>query len=1116
MMKRFYSQLLIAVLTLTTTVGFAQGGLIFTGMLDGPLTGGLPKAIEIYVVDDIDDMSLYGIAKAANGAASPGAPSYTFPAGTAEAGTFIYLSVGSAEFETYFGFAPDYAVGDVVNNNGDDAMELYYDGTAYENMGEVGVDGTGEPWDHLDGWMYRIDGTGPTIPFVHTEWYYSGINATDGETSNASAAIPWPIGTYSPEPASATEVTIAEIQETTEEDGASPMVGQMVITSGIVTGFYNSGFWIQDGSGAWNGIFVRTEEAPTVSLGDDLTVSATVQENFGLTRLNSVTDITVNSAGNPLPAAVLLATGDAGVEEYESVLISVVDAVCTDNNLGNGEWLVNDGSGDFMVDDQLYNANPETFMTYDLTGISTYSFDNFKLLPRNADDVTVGEGVTGVSFASSSMMVSETDGTVTVNVTITNPADIATSVDIVVSGGDAVNGTHFNFTDPTTVTFPAGSSETQSFTFDVVDDAEANEDRIILFTLQNAIDAMIGTSELEVTIDDDDTEVVITPIGDAAAVDANGVALNNGSTLTVAGIVHGVNMNAAGLSFTIIDQTGGIGVYSGVPVSDYTVTEGDSVVVEGLVNQFNGLTQLTPASIVLVSQGNSTMTPIVVTELDESLESQLVTIECVFIPNPGEWTGSGSGFTVVVENSNGTQFDLRIDNDVDLYSLPVPEGGFNLTGLVGQFDSSSPYLESYQILPRYAADIVPADCGFELPPVNDDCSASMDVNSLLGGAIGEAQVSTILTNENASSANDPSNGFACFGEPDGSGSAPSLENTVWFSFTGDGAAYTIETNNCNGTATNYIPDGDTQMAIYSGICDFFTPEACSEDSEFATPDDYYAGIDFQTVMGQSYLIMIDGYAGAQGEFCLSFTRQPLANDDCEGAEDLNPIFGGSQNQPVVSGAYSNTGATVSTDDPNPNDEIVLCWAGNPTLSHTVWFSFTGDGDEYLLETTNCAGATDYITDGDTQMAIFTGDCGDFTQVACNEDGPNATDTEYPAGIQLTTEVGVEYFVMIDGFEAGEGQFCLQATSLSPDGLNDINSFKFDVFPNPAHDRFTIDAPKSIVAATLTNVLGQEVKAFEFAASQRLELNVSDLDAGIYILQLRTSENEISTAKVVVE
>src|SRR5690606_15104326 len=98
-----------------------------------------------------------------------------------------------------------------------------------------------------------------------------------------------------------------------------------VITSGIVTGFYNSGFWIQDGSGAWNGIFVRTSEAPTVSVGDSVTVSGTVHENFGLTRLTNITEIAVNSTGNALPDPVLLATGDAGVEEYESVLISVTN-----------------------------------------------------------------------------------------------------------------------------------------------------------------------------------------------------------------------------------------------------------------------------------------------------------------------------------------------------------------------------------------------------------------------------------------------------------------------------------------------------------------------------------------------------------------------------------------------------------------------------------------------------------------------------------------------------------------------------------------------------------------------------------------------------------------------
>ena len=28
-------------------------------------------------------------------------------------------------------------------------------------FGEVGVDGTGDPWEYLDGWAYRVDGSGP-------------------------------------------------------------------------------------------------------------------------------------------------------------------------------------------------------------------------------------------------------------------------------------------------------------------------------------------------------------------------------------------------------------------------------------------------------------------------------------------------------------------------------------------------------------------------------------------------------------------------------------------------------------------------------------------------------------------------------------------------------------------------------------------------------------------------------------------------------------------------------------------------------------------------------------------------------------------------------------------
>ena len=41
--------------------------LVISGVIDGPLTGGIPKAVELYVVNDIADLSVYGIGTANNG-----------------------------------------------------------------------------------------------------------------------------------------------------------------------------------------------------------------------------------------------------------------------------------------------------------------------------------------------------------------------------------------------------------------------------------------------------------------------------------------------------------------------------------------------------------------------------------------------------------------------------------------------------------------------------------------------------------------------------------------------------------------------------------------------------------------------------------------------------------------------------------------------------------------------------------------------------------------------------------------------------------------------------------------------------------------------------------------
>lgn len=1122
-MKKMYF-LFVALMAMVFHTGFAQSSLIITGVVDGDLPGGKPKAIEIYVLDDIADLSAYGLGSANNGGGTDGIE-FAFPADAAVAGDFIYVisdDDGPEEnddddelFEAFFGISADYE-SDAAAINGDDAVELFLNSEVVDVFGVDSVNGDGQPWDYTDSWAYRLDATGPSASFDVGEWSVPGLGALDGETSNATAVNPFPLGTYSAEEADPILATIQEIQETVDVEGDSPFVNIAVITTGIVTALYDEGFWIQDGTGAWSGVFVR-EDNPAAAVGDEVTVTGTVQENFGLTRINDLTNLVVSSSGNALPAAEILTTGLAGSEEYEGVLIQVTEVTCTDSDLGFGEWLITDGSGDYRVDDELYDASPQLLAGYDVTGVAHFSFSNFKLFPRDAADVVLNANadMLGLAFEDSAISEDETAGTITVEVEIINPADTETTVEVAVTGGTAVNGTHYNFTSPTVLTFAASDPGSQTFEVEILDNLDPNDDRTVVFTLQNATNgALLSTSELTLTIQDDDAEIEITDIAIVAEEGPDGLALNSDMEYTVAGLVYGENMSSTGLSFTVIDQTGGVGVFGDV-VDDYVVAEGDSIVLTGVVNQFNGLTQLSPSSIELISQGNEIAEPTVVTQLGASTVSQLIKLECVFLVDPSEWTGSGSGFTVMVANETST-FSVRIDNDIDLYTAPAPVGTFDVTGIGGQFTFTPADDDGYQLLPRRSTDIVSQDCDILVAPVNDNCNAATDINDLLGGEIGETVFSTQFTNTDATVADtDLTFGYECFGEPDGTASGPSLENNVWFTFEGDGNSYFLETNDCNGTAENYIPDGDTQIAVYFGFCgDFQTPLLCNEDGPNATSEDFAAGLTIPTLVGTNYYVMVDGYLGVAGDFCLSMTRLPLENDNCGGAIDISSLTGGALEEAQTSGTFSNVGATTE-NDPNPNDVVNECWFGDPTLSSTVWFSFEGDGNEYFVETTNCAGVVDYIDDGDSQMAIFTGDCGDLTQVACNEDGPQGTDEEFPAGITLVTEVGVTYHVMVDGYEGADGEFCMQMTMTDFLSTSNQSEFEFSAFPNPSNGMVTVEAPVSLENVTLINVLGQHIKAWNITSAARFEFNTNDVEPGVYLLQA-TSEGKVSTLKLVVE
>ena len=49
--------------------------------------------------------------------------------------------------------------GGAATINGDDAIELFNNGSVVDTYGQIDVNGDGTPWDYTDGWAYRNNGT---------------------------------------------------------------------------------------------------------------------------------------------------------------------------------------------------------------------------------------------------------------------------------------------------------------------------------------------------------------------------------------------------------------------------------------------------------------------------------------------------------------------------------------------------------------------------------------------------------------------------------------------------------------------------------------------------------------------------------------------------------------------------------------------------------------------------------------------------------------------------------------------------------------------------------------------------------------------------------------------
>jgi uncharacterized protein len=147
-------------------------------------------------------------------------------------------------------------------------------------------------------------------------------DGTDTGVNNADFLFgPITPGAVNDCPAPPSPAAINEIQGATH---ISPLVGEDVVTIGIVTAVRSIGFWMQEPDASADadpatsdGIFVFTGSAPTVTVGDAVEVTGSVSEfrpggssstNLTTTQIVSPT-INVLSSGNALPAPTVIGSG---------------------------------------------------------------------------------------------------------------------------------------------------------------------------------------------------------------------------------------------------------------------------------------------------------------------------------------------------------------------------------------------------------------------------------------------------------------------------------------------------------------------------------------------------------------------------------------------------------------------------------------------------------------------------------------------------------------------------------------------------------------------------------------------------------------------------------------
>ena len=202
-----------------------------------------------------------------------------------------------------------------------------------------------------------------------------------------------------PTPTPGGSVTVADVQKGNVEENSSVTLEALVVVA-VKIGGAGVDFWAQDaGGGAQSGIYFFDQGGNTpadIAVGDEVTVTGIYKEFYDLSEI-TVDSVEITNNGLT-PSVDTVPVGDlanpAQAEVWESCLIEVTGTALTVGGSVNqyNEFPVTDGTSTVLVDDFLYDGTAGlgagATVNY-LAGIVNYSFEEWKLLPRAAEDLEI-------------------------------------------------------------------------------------------------------------------------------------------------------------------------------------------------------------------------------------------------------------------------------------------------------------------------------------------------------------------------------------------------------------------------------------------------------------------------------------------------------------------------------------------------------------------------------------------------------------------------------------------------------------------------------------------------------------------------------------------------------